>query len=118
MLGCHRHLRLHRVRNEADFVSFMMQVIQLRLSGSLADPFDLGMKDNRRDGLLARRNFFHRSLRMVAIGSDGEARQSGHTSRVFSDSGPSGTFLDRGQRRFDFRAGSRSTAMNDLARVR
>ena len=56
----------------------MMHVIQLRRFGHFAYPFDLGMQNNLRDGLLARRNFFHHALRMVAIGSDGEACQPGH----------------------------------------
>jgi hypothetical protein len=67
MLGCNRHVRLIGIRNEADFVSFMMQEIQLCLFRSLADPFDPGMKNNLRDGWLARRNFFHHALGMVAI---------------------------------------------------
>jgi hypothetical protein len=45
-----------------------MHDIQLRLFGSLADPFDLGMKNHLRDGLLARRDFFRHTLRVVAIG--------------------------------------------------
>ena len=39
----HCHLRLDGVRNEANLVSFMMQVIQLRRFWSFAYPFDLGM---------------------------------------------------------------------------
>jgi hypothetical protein len=72
----HRHLSLYGVRNEADFVSFMVQVIQRSDFRSLAYPFDAGMKNNLRDGLLARRNFFHHALCMVTIGGDREARQS------------------------------------------
>jgi hypothetical protein len=35
---------------------------------SLADSFDLGMMNHLRDGLLAQRDFFHHTLRVVAIG--------------------------------------------------
>jgi hypothetical protein len=53
-------------------MSFMMQVVQLRLSRSFADPFDLGVQNNVRHSLLPRRNFFDHALRTVTIGSDGE----------------------------------------------
>src|ERR1700733_8030967 len=36
----HRHIRLHRVRNEADLMSFMMQVVQFHPVRSAAYPFD------------------------------------------------------------------------------
>src|SRR4051812_12571241 len=51
----HRHFRLYRVAHEANFVSFTMQVVQLRLVRSFADPFDPGIKNNLRGALLARR---------------------------------------------------------------
>lgn len=56
----------------------MMHLVQLSLFRSFAYPFDLGMKDNLSHSVLARRNFFHHALRVVAIGGDGEACQSGH----------------------------------------
>jgi hypothetical protein len=74
----HRHLGLHRIRNEADFMRFMVHVVQLRLVRNVACPFDPRMKNNLCDGLLARCHFLHHALGMVAIGSDDEARQSGH----------------------------------------
>ncbi len=40
-------------------MSFMMQVVQLRLFRSFAHPFDPGMKRNLCYGVLARRNLFH-----------------------------------------------------------
>jgi len=54
-----------------------MQVVQLRLFRSFTYPFDLGMKDNLRHGLLARFNFFHHALRMVAVGGDLETCKPG-----------------------------------------
>jgi hypothetical protein len=74
----HRHLRLDGVRNEANFVSFMMQVVQLRLVRSFAYPFDLRVQDNLRHSLLARCDFFHHALRMIVIGSHGKACHSGY----------------------------------------
>ena len=54
-------------------MGFMMHVFQLQLFRSFTYPINPGMQNNLRHSLLARRNFFHHTLRMVVIGSDREA---------------------------------------------